>query len=90
MTISRHPEFSESLRGHIAYGPVESIASGDLADGNFDLDESSDGKTMTATWSGNLVPERCGNEIRGEWQELSTGLKSTFILQRDLQASSGW
>lgn len=82
MRLSRHPEFSESLRGHIEYGAVKAIASGDLSAGNFDLDESSDGKRMTATWSGSLTPTGCGNEIRGTWTDLDTNRKSSFVLTR--------
>jgi hypothetical protein len=82
MRLSQHPEFSESLRGHIEYGAVKAIASGDLSAGNFDLDESSDGKRMTATWSGRLTPSGCGNEIRGTWTELDTSRRSDFVLTR--------
>ena len=80
--LSRHPEFSESLRGHIQYGPVNAIASGDVAGGKFDLDESSDGKRLTGTWSGSLPPAGCGDEIRGQWTELETNLSSSFVLYR--------
>ena len=82
MRLSQHPEFSESLRGNLAYGAVQSIASGDVNGGNFDLDESSDGKRMTGTWSGKLTPGACGNEIRGTWTELDRDLRSTFVLTR--------
>lgn len=82
MRLSRHPEFSESLRGHIQYGPVNAIASGDVAGGKFDLDESSDGKRLTGTWSGSLPPAGCGDEIRGQWTELETNLSSSFVLYR--------
>ena len=82
MRLSRHPEFSDSLRGHIQYGPVNAIASGDVTGGKFDLDESSDGKRLTGTWSGQLPPTACGDEIRGQWTELDTNLNSSFVLTR--------
>ena len=82
MRLSRHPEFSESLRGNLRYGPVEAIASGDLTSGKFELDESSDGKRLTATWSGQLTESACGDEIRGTWTELDTNRTSDFVLVR--------
>ncbi|ARU04049.1 hypothetical protein CCO03_04600 [Comamonas serinivorans] len=82
MRLSQHPEFSESLRGHIAYGDVQAIASGDVTAGQFDLDESADGKRMTATWSGKLTPAACGNEIRGTWTDLERDQSSAFVLRR--------
>ena len=53
-----------------------------MQDGHLDLDESSDGKTMTGTWSGQIVPQQCGREIRGEWQDLEREAKSPFVLRR--------
>ena len=88
--LSRHPEFSESLRAHIRFGPVQSIASGDADNGHFDLDESHDGKTVTATWSGEIVPGSCGREIRGQWHDLDNNLKSRFVLRRPAVASGQW
>ena len=53
-----------------------------MAGGKFDLDESSDGKRLTGTWSGSLPPAGCGDEIRGQWTELDTNLSSSFVLYR--------
>ena len=93
LVLSQHPEFSESLRGHFEYGPdasdparagsvTRAIASGDVAQGHFDLDESSDGKAITATWSGELTPGACGREIRGRWRDLDRDRQSDFVLRR--------
>ncbi len=89
LTLRQHPEFSESLRGEFRYGSQRSIASGDIEGGEFNLDESVDGKTLYAFWSGQLVPARCGAEIRGTWQTLpkdnQPARESPFILRRE-----GW
>ena len=86
LTLRQHPEFSESLRGEFRYGDQRSIASGDIEGGEFNLDESLDGKTLHAFWSGQLVAARCGAEIRGTWQTLPRGdqpsLESPFVLRR--------
>ncbi len=87
LTLYQHPEFSASLRGEVRYGGERSIASGDVDGGEFNLDESRDGKTLFAFWSGHLVPAACGAEIRGKWQPLPkegqpAPPESDFILRR--------
>lgn len=86
LVLRQHPEFTESLRGELSYGTTTSIASGDLEEGELNLDESSDRVSMTATWTGKLVPTSCGKEIRGEWHDLQKDTRSPFILRRE----SGW
>ncbi|NZA02318.1 hypothetical protein H0I39_12155 [Ottowia beijingensis] len=88
------PEFSASLRGEFRYGGQRSIASGDVEGGEFNLDESRDGKTLFAFWSGQLVPAACGAEIRGKWQPLAREgqpvlAESDFILRR-ARGGTGW
>ena len=86
LTLRQHPEFSASLRGEFRYAGLSSIASGDVEAGEFHLDESRDGKTLFAFWSGQLVPAACGAEIRGTWQTLPSAgqpaQESEFILRR--------
>ncbi|WP_187265649.1 hypothetical protein [Ottowia flava] len=86
LTLRQHPEFSESLRGEFRYGDQRSIASGDVEAGEFNLDESLDGKSLHAFWSGKLTPSACGAEIRGTWQTLAQPGKpaqeSPFVLRR--------
>lgn len=93
LTLRQHPEFNASLRGEFDYGGRHSIASGDVEGGEFNLDESRDGKSLYAFWSGQLVPAACGAEIRGRWEPvatpgLTTPAASDFILRRsaDVQA----
>lgn len=86
LTLRQHPEFSESLRGELSYGATKSIASGDLEEGELNLDESNDRVSLTATWTGKLVESSCGKEIRGEWHDLAKNISSPFILRRE----AGW
>jgi glucose/arabinose dehydrogenase len=88
LTLRQHPEFSASLRGEFHIGNQRSIASGDVENGEFNLDESRDGKTLYAFWNGKLVPSACGAEIRGQWQPVpqegqSAPPASDFVLRRD-------
>lgn len=92
LTLRQHPEFSASLRGEFDYGGHHSIASGDVEGGEFNLDESRDGKSLYAFWSGQLVPSACGAEIRGRWEPVAPAgapspPASDFILRRS--ANSG-
>lgn len=93
LLLRQHPEFGESLRGEFDYGGQRSIASGDLEEGELNLDESRDGKTLHAFWTGHLVPEACGREIRGTWQRLARegvpAAESTFVLRR-AHSGNGW
>jgi hypothetical protein len=68
LTLKQHPEFSDSLRGLFDYGATHSIASGDIEAGDFNLDESRDGKSYYAFWTGHVQPGACGREIRGQWE----------------------
>ena len=93
LLLKAHPEFSESLRGEFRLGGQDSIASGDVEGGELNLDESRDGKTLHAFWSGRLVPAACGREIRGTWQPVPqegkpAGAESSFVLRR--AAASRW
>lgn len=86
LALRQHPEFSESLRGDFDYGGHRSIASGDIEDAEVNLDESRDGKSLHAFWTGQLVPAACGHEIRGNWQQLArpgeAARESRFVLRR--------
>ena len=87
LTLRQHPEYAASLRGEFRYGSQTSIASGDVEAGEFNLDESQDGKTLYAFWIGQLVPSACGAEIRGKWQRLAKEgqpppAESDFVLRR--------
>ena len=95
LTLSQHPEFNASLRGEFIYDGKHSLASGDVEDGEFNLDESRDGKTLFAFWSGRLVPSACGAEIRGKWQPLAregqpAPAESDFILRRSGASTNAW
>ena len=86
LVLRQHPEFLESLRGEFVIDGQISIASGDVDQGEFNLDESRDGKSLFAFWNGQLVPASCGREIRGTWQQLpkpgQSALESPFVLRR--------
>ena len=93
LVLRQHPEFAASLRGEFTLGGVNSIASGDVEEGDFNLDESRDGKTLTAFWTGRLDDASCGREIHGTLQRLDRpgqpGVDTPFVLRR-AGVASGW
>jgi hypothetical protein len=67
--FERHPEFPDSVRGSLQHAgkgqAVHALVSGDVINGEFNLDESTDGQRIDAVWTGNVSPAGCGKEIRG-------------------------
>jgi len=62
-----NPEFPDSLSGELQRGSTRLQLAGDLEDGELNLEESPDGKTISATWVGAVVKASCGKEIQGVW-----------------------
>lgn len=88
MLLGPHPEYADSVRGRLRRSgqgaDLEAEVVGDVNEGEFNLDESADGQTMDAVWTG--TPIICGAEIRGvrrpaEGRRPSTGVLQ-FLLQR--------
>jgi hypothetical protein len=85
-----HPEYPGSVRGRLRRsGPgadLEAEVAGDVGDdGEFSLDESADGVTMDAVWTGQ--PGECGRTVRGLRQLASSGRSAStpalqFLLRR--------
>lgn len=69
LLFERHPEYPGSVRGSLkrstAGNDRQALVSGDVTQGEFNLDESADGVNMDAVWEGNVTPTGCGQELRG-------------------------
>lgn len=85
-----HPDYEGSVRGRLRRsGPgadLEAQVSGDVTDGEFNLDESGDGHTMDAVWTGQ--PTDCGRSIRGLRRPAEGRPASDPVLQFLLQRST--
>ena len=84
-----NPNHADSLSGELQRGNARIQLAGDLEDGELSLEESSDGKTISASWLGQMQAGSCGREIRGSWTadaplSLSAGQPRTraFVLRR--------
>jgi hypothetical protein len=90
--FERHPEFPGSVRGHIqrtaAGVALQALVSGDVIDGEFNLDESADGVAIDAVWAG--VPQDCGQSIRGTRRPAESQAQTMVPLQFLLRKSPGW
>ena len=66
--LQPHPELRESVRGQVQRTGATALLSGDVDAGQLTLEESLDGKRISATWVGEVVEGSCAREIRGQWQ----------------------
>jgi hypothetical protein len=80
------------VRGHIrratAGNDVQAQVSGDVVDGEFNLDESADGVTMDAVWAG--APLACGQVIRGIRRPAEGSTSGQSSLYFRLDKAPGW
>ena len=82
LLLERHPELAESVRGAINRNGERALVAGDVADGEFTLEESADGVKIDATWSGTVIDGSCGLEIRGDWQGAKDSAPRAFVLRK--------
>ncbi len=81
--LAAHPEYAGSVRGTISRGAQRAEISGDIDDEGFlILDESQDGRTISAVWSGELQPGSCGKEFKGTWRNSSDDSTQSFVLRK--------
>ena len=81
-----HPDFEGAVRGTVAYGDASGTVAGDVDEGVFAVDASSDGKNLTALWEGHVTAGSCGRKIEGIWTDSATNTKRPFVLQRPAAA----
>ena len=82
LRLEPHPDYRESFRGTLERDGRRAQVAGDLEDGEFTLEESSDGVRIAATWLGDLVEGSCGREIRGTWTREGETAGLTFVLRK--------
>lgn len=82
LLIEPHPEYAQSFAGAINRNGERGLLAGDIEDGEFTLEESTDGKRIAATWLGDVVAGSCGREIRGTWQAGGDAAPRGFVLKK--------
>lgn len=88
LLLEKHPEDDERLSGMANRDGVRSLLAGDVGRGEFNFEESDDGKRISATWTGEVIDSSCGSEVRGAWtDERAEPPKSyPFVLRKQ----GGW
>lgn len=82
LQLERNQQFGGSLSGTITRDAAKAQVAGDVDNGVFTLEESSDGNAITATWTGQIVEGSCGREIRGVWKSVPGHTEHDFVLRK--------
>lgn len=86
LLFERHPELKDSVFGTIRREtmghPQMAQVAGDVDDGDFTLEESVDGRSISAVWTGRVVEESCGKEITGTWTRSADPTPRSFVLRK--------
>lgn len=82
LLFEKHPELAGSVRGGVNRDGSKTLAAGDVEQGEFTLEESLDGQTISATWLGTVVADSCGKEIKGLWTNTSSPRAYPFVLRK--------
>lgn len=85
LRLGPHPELSASVRGTLERAGRTAQVSGDVHEGVLTLEESQDGQRISATWLGDVVPGRCGRDIRGVWSTPGPHSSTASDTENDIQ-----
>ena len=78
-----HPEYAGSVRGEIVRDGTGAQLAGDIDDdGLLTLDESQDGRAISAVWSGAMQTGSCGKEFKGTWRNAIDDSTRPFVLNK--------
>jgi len=81
--LAKHPDYEGSVRGTIERNGARALLAGDIDDdGRLNLDESQDGRAISAVWSGDMQPASCGKEFQGTWRNTRNDSTHPFTLTR--------
>ncbi|MGE0499256.1 MAG: hypothetical protein AB7O72_15635 [Ramlibacter sp.] len=94
LLFERHPEYPGSVRGNLKRSAPgndrTALVSGDVTNGEFNLDESADGVNMDAVWEGDVTPSGCGQELRGIRRPAQGSTSGDPVMNFVLKKTPGW
>ena len=80
--LGPHPDYA-GVRGRLARPTGVAQLAGDLDDeGTLALDESEDGRSISATWTLAMQPDSCGKEFKGTWQHAGDEATRPVVMTR--------
>lgn len=86
LTLWRSPDYPDGLRGTLRRGAgataTEALVSAEVDQAGFVMEESIDGRAISATWNGAFAEQSCGKEIRGQWTDAATRTERAFVLRK--------
>ena len=82
LAFAVNPEFADSLLGLLNLGTQKHEIAGDIEEELLTLEQSPDGKSISANWSLRATPGRCGRELTGTWIRAADGLQRQVVLRR--------
>lgn len=65
LVLAPHPEYKGSLKGHLSRGQAMHLVVADWDDDTLTMEESEDGRRISATWQARASDGQCGRELRG-------------------------
>lgn len=84
VVFEKNAEHPDSISGWLTWNGSKVFVAGDIDQGSFSLEESDDGKRISAVWDGAVPQGSCGKAITGNRRAGDTLL--AFVLRR----STGW
>ena len=86
LTLWRSEDYPDGLRGTLRRGAgasaTESLVSAEVDQASFAMEESRDGRVISAIWTGAFGEQSCGKEIRGQWTDSATRTERAFVLRK--------
>jgi hypothetical protein len=82
LLLEQHPDLADSVRGAINRNGERAEVAGDVDDGEFTLEESTNGVNISATWTGTIEDSSCGTRIQGTWQSAGNPMPRAFVLRK--------
>lgn len=86
LLLERSIEYAGGFSGAISRDGVKSLVAGDVDEGRLSLEESDDGRTISAVWDGAIKEGSCAREITGTWRRAQTERTVRFTMRR----AGGW
>jgi len=80
--LERSEQHAHGVSGEVQRADGRALVAGDVDEGEFMLEESTDGQAISATWTGKVSENACGKEIQGTWSRARDPLAYPFVLRK--------